>query len=119
MENRINICHISDLHFGIFENKSFSRTDLTFSLPYSLIGFFSQLDENEKPHFLIISGDLTSISEEDEYKQFFQFMKVFIEEKCFAKCKYDRYTEKDRTIIVPGNHDVVRKLKSGKEFGSD
>lgn len=120
MGNRINICHISDLHFGIYENKSFNPEDENFSLTNSLIEFIStKFNENEKPHFLIISGDLTSISDKVEYNQFSQFMESFIEEECFAKCYFDKYSEKDRTIVVPGNHDTVRKLKEGEKFGSD
>ncbi|UCC39694.1 MAG: metallophosphoesterase [Candidatus Aminicenantes bacterium] len=116
---KINICHISDLHFGIFENKSFSQDGAPFSLPSSFINFISQLNADEKPHFLIISGDLTSISEKGEYREFLEFMDAFIEAGCFAECCFKKYTKKDRTIIIPGNHDVVREYKSGKEFGSD
>ena len=111
MTNKINICHISDLHFGVYENKSFCTEDESFSLAYSLIEFISnQFDENQKPHFLIISGDLTSVSDKDEYSQFLQFMDHFIEEDCFAKCCFKKYKAIDRTIIVPGNHDTVRKV---------
>lgn len=120
MGNKINICHLSDLHFGIYENKSFSTEDESFSLTNSLIEFIStKFSESEKPHFLIISGDLTSISAKAEYDQFLQFIDTFIEEDCFAKCYFDKYSEKDRIIIVPGNHDTVRKLRNGKKFGSD
>jgi len=117
MKDNIYICHISDLHFGIYENKAYSQVDPTFTLPYSFIEFISGLPKNKKPHFLIISGDLTSISEEEEYEQFLQFIEDFIGDGCFSKC--NKYSEKDRIIIIPGNHDTVRKLKSGKEFGND
>ena len=119
MDNKINICHISDIHFGKFENKSLSKGGATISLIDSFTDFVFKLKEDEKPHFLIISGDLTSISSEDEYKQFIDFINRFIRKKCFAKCKFDQYCELDRTIVIPGNHDVVRKLQSGKKFGSD
>ena len=40
--NKINICHISDLHFGIFENKTFSKDGITFNLPDSFINFLER-----------------------------------------------------------------------------
>jgi len=120
MRNKINICHISDLHFGIFENKSFKTIDENFHLADSLIDFIStHFEEDEKPHFLLISGDLTSVSEKSEYKDFQSFIDNFIEEGCFARCYFNKYSEKDRIIIVPGNHDSVRELHRKGKYGSD
>jgi len=120
MRNKINICHISDLHFGIFENKSFKTIDEDFHLADSLIDFIStHFKEDEKPHFLLISGDLTSISKKSEYKDFLSFIDNFIEEGCFARCYFKKYSEKDRIIIVPGNHDVVRELDIKGKYGGD
>ena len=47
------------------------------------------------------------------------FIEDFISEKCLSKCIYNKYSEKDRIIIIPGNHDVVRELRSGDKFGGD
>jgi len=118
MHSKINICHLSDLHFGTYENKSFPAVDDSFSLTDSLIEFIStNFREEKKPHFLLISGDLTSISDKSEYREFLEFVDSFIDEKCFAKCYFDKYSEKDRTIVVPGNHDTVRKLKTKGKYG--
>lgn len=118
--NKINICHLSDIHFGIYENNSFKELDENFSITDSLIEFITiGLKQDEKPHFLVISGDLTSESNDDEYEDFLIFLDNFIKEECFAKCYFDKYSEIGRTIIIPGNHDVIRELKTEEKYGSD
>lgn len=120
MEKKFNICHISDLHFGLFENKSYESVDDSFRVINSFIEFLStDFYEEEKPHFLLISGDITSISDDSEYSDFIQFIEDFLSENCLSRCLFNKYSEKDRIIITPGNHDTIRQLKDSSKFGSD
>ena len=86
MMEKISICHISDLHFGLFENKSYHEIDHDFRIVNSFIEFITtDFREEEKPHFLLISGDITSISDDTEYKEFLDFIDDIISEKCLGR----------------------------------
>jgi len=120
MKKKFNICHISDLHLGLYENNSYKSIDDSFRVLDSFIEFLStNFNETEKPHFLLISGDITSISKDSEYSGFLQFIEDFLSENCLSKCLFDKYSARDRIIITPGNHDTVRQLKDTGKFGSD
>ena len=120
MKKKFNVCHFSNLHFGLYENNSYKLVDNSFRVIDSFIEFLStDFDEKEKPHFLLISGGITSISKNSEYSDFLQFIEDFLSENCLSKCLFGKYSEKDKIIIIPGNHDTVRQLKDSGKFGSD
>ncbi|WCL51312.1 metallophosphoesterase family protein [Leptospira sp. GIMC2001] len=95
----MRIVHISDLHLPIRLNPFILRRK-------SLIGYTNFALRRRKKHLLhksllesisklkydvlIISGDITNISEEKEFTQAKEFLKPILD---------------DRTFIIPGNHD--------------
>ena len=119
MDNTINICHISDLHFGLYYNRINNSCSDKYSLTDSFINYISDLKDKEKPHFVIISGDITSLANKDEFKDFNNFISSLVEQNCISECIFNKYSRKDRIIVVPGNHDVVRKLKIKGKYGRD
>ncbi|MCK4585841.1 MAG: metallophosphoesterase [Gammaproteobacteria bacterium] len=60
---------------------------------------------NSVPEAILITGDLTYAGEPEEYA----FAITWLEEFC-EKCG----TDLKSIFIVPGNHDVVRKIASSK-----
>lgn len=110
------IIHISDLHVSIYYNpdtspkdglKSYLTTDNTIDKSLHFITTFtSKINEikasYENPEFiLLITGDIANISEEPEYK----FAKKFIE-----RILEDLAIPKENCLIIPGDHDVSRRL---------
>ena len=90
--NKINILHLSDLQMG---------RDIDQILLKKLIIILSEL-KAELLDYVIITGDLTSSGEENEFKRF----KLFLVNLNIIF----PYIEKENIIIIPGNHDLDRKL---------
>jgi predicted MPP superfamily phosphohydrolase len=73
------IVHISDLHFGPPFRPDVGQAVIQFI-------------DKERPHFVVVSGDLTQRAK----KRQFEAAKIFL----------DRLPAKCRKIVVPGNHDI-------------
>ncbi len=123
MNEIIRIFHLSDIHFGKFNNfPRKKKTEQRYGTPNGLMDLLTQSDEKEKPHIIIISGDLTSVGSADDFKEFLGFIDKIVDNNCLRKVQNSDYTPKDRIIIVPGNHDVARtktgndKLHAFKKF---
>ncbi len=102
LKHPIIICHISDLHLGVLEATNASSGK---NLPDKFIDFLKELPEEEKPHFLLISGDVISFGERSLYMGFSGFVSEIVAGKCLRHC--DIYSPRERIIVVPGNHDVI------------
>jgi len=89
------IWQLSDLHFGAMNIMGFNPRQLA----DTLIAATSSTPEFE-PRFIIISGDLTSKSSEDELKDLLEFCKYLSDEF------WDEYRPQ-RFLVVPGNHDTT------------
>jgi 3',5'-cyclic AMP phosphodiesterase CpdA/energy-coupling factor transporter ATP-binding protein EcfA2 len=101
--------HISDTQFGSLFGWSDAKT-----LANSLIKDADELVKNRdiisKPKFLVVSGDLTSGADLNEFNEFKEFIELLMEGLGIAK---------SNVIVVPGNHDVNwmldRKIKELKD----
>lgn len=91
-DNRLTICHISDLQFGDLHTN-----------PLDLNSFFSKLGEfingrPVKPDLIAITGDIVFSG----YESQFNLAKDVIEK--FLNRVYESEKE-DKIVLVPGNHD--------------
>ncbi len=103
----IVICHISDLHLGFLEVARNSRNQ---SATDMFVKFLEGLPKEEKPHFLVISGDIVSVGDQTQYPRFGRMIQE-IEKKGLLK-ESDCYDIADRIIIVPGNHEIDEKREN-------
>ncbi len=110
MKNNTIIIHISDLHIyrkSLYEEKY----DLDFHFhteteDNDIDSFNSQLKKlidtfDSKNIFLVITGDISNSGEEDEFEKAEEFL-----EDLFQKLQID----KNKVLIVPGDHDINRSL---------
>lgn len=102
----ITILHLSDIQFGL--NHRFGRLGLPppddkFDTLLARLGKDLQMLEttkNLKPDLLVLSGDLTEWGKKTEFDDLLQFIEGLIKLLNLNR---------DRVIIIPGNHDVNRK----------
>lgn len=97
---KYSILHISDIHKA--QNVSYDA--LLQTLERDLVNF----TENEgivKPSFVVISGDIIQGAHTDE-----EIRTQYAEAEDFLNnlCKLYLENDKERLILVPGNHDVNR-----------
>lgn len=101
-KNKLNILHLSDLHF---DEKCIIENEITY-----LIEDAKRLNsfENEKNlqqfDYIILSGDLSASGSANEFSKVAQFVSRLIE-----LCDIDA----ERVLIVPGNHDYSREITHG------
>ncbi|MCD4779698.1 MAG: metallophosphoesterase [Candidatus Omnitrophica bacterium] len=100
----IDICHISDLHFGKLFCVKKKYNEYLYNPINGLIDFLESREESMKPDFLIISGDLTSMASSEEFDDFLNLIQLFEKGNCLKKS--EKYPPKMRILIVPGNHDL-------------
>lgn len=110
-EQVLRVCHISDLHFGVYHKcRALANTTARFSLT----DYFLQFCRHEVKagrffDLLVVSGDITSICDADEY----QAAEKFFQEVLHTGIIRRAGEHWDRVVLVPGNHDVLRKAKGG------
>lgn len=96
--DRIAIIQLSDLQFG--EKHSFSTPS---TISKYLIHDIKTLSEKYKfePYFLVLSGDISESSSEDEFDDAFLQISTLLDELSI---------DNDHLICIPGNHDINREL---------
>ena len=121
---RALLVHISDLHFGENLEKSkksrkFKKKILNFifkdigsrflaldphdiNLCDELAIFIAELSEKRKPDFLIASGDLTTLGDEESFKEVKDFLI-----RPWSLERPGLGFNSDTLIVVPGNHDTI------------
>ena len=92
-DHRIHILHLADLHFGKSAFARVCRTQLETDLIQEL-GI-------KRLEYLVISGDITNSSTEEEYDAAFAMVDGLV--KRFG-------LDSSRVVIVPGNHDLNWEL---------
>jgi len=107
---KIIIHHLSDIHFGVFEQwpvrsdkncKNIAeRASPSFSSQY--IKYLKYLEVEKQPHFVVISGDFAVTGDMPSLESGAKYCKEII--KYMRKVKESEPL--DRLIVVPGNHDV-------------
>jgi len=107
----VRICHISDLHFGgQHDPRRFSGIDQTFSRVDYFTAFLREsVQAGAEIDLVVISGDVTSVSAEDEYEEFVHFLE---EIERVGAIRSGRFWE--RIVLVPGNHEVSRRPSGGR-----
>jgi hypothetical protein len=89
----MNLLHLSDLHFGTFQQASIWSAQLLLDLKNELNIFNIEA--------LILSGDIANKSTESEYEAALRFIK---------ELRKDFNLKPSQIIIVPGNHDLNWQL---------
>ncbi|WP_081099182.1 metallophosphoesterase [Leptospira weilii] len=95
------LVHLSDLHFK--KNETGKAFDYYIHLRNELLKDLTEMCEtlNDPVSAILISGDLTFAGQMEE----FEFAETWLNELCYS-CK----AEFENVFIVPGNHDVDRKI---------
>lgn len=94
------ILHISDIHMGLLHS---SQGGIGTKPHNALIMALRNLKAEFKPHLCIISGDLTSVSADDEFNEAVSFLEELANEEVMGRM--DGIPPKARILVVPGNHD--------------
>jgi len=105
MKTKLNLIHISDLHFGKISqtDPKINKVHDTF---YTLSKKISDINKKDKIDYLIVSGDIGFSGGKDDYKKSnsgkiksaSDFFRLFE--------KGELFPESIKVIICPGNHDV-------------
>ncbi len=95
----LNVLHISDLHFGTTDNARTWYAKLAEDLRYELA--CSRLDA------VVISGDIASKSNPDEYAA----AQLFVN-----RLSQEFQLEPHQIVIVPGNHDINWQISEAAYF---
>lgn len=105
------IWQLSDIHFGIYNLLDNQPCELA-----TLFGFILDEHPSLKPDIIIVSGDLSSVAEKDEFKKFNEFL-THLSDIIWGESK------PQRILVVPGNHDTkwiangtADKLKTFQEI---
>jgi 3',5'-cyclic AMP phosphodiesterase CpdA/tetratricopeptide (TPR) repeat protein len=102
----LTVLHISDLQFG--RNHRFGQLGLADNPDAELDTLFKRLSDDldvlasdVKPELVVVSGDLVEWGLKREFEDALEFL---------VKLSEHTKIPRDRFIIVPGNHDINRKL---------
>ena len=113
-DNKISILQLSDIHFNFNSDKDYKE---------ELQEYIKKYSKNTELHGCLISGDILAankLTEEFDIEKTENFEKIFNKYKIWhsnaaniiknslSECRSLGTTYKDRSLVVPGNHDVVR-----------
>ncbi|MAB45828.1 MAG: hypothetical protein CMN67_10410 [Sphingomonadaceae bacterium] len=91
--------HISDVHFS--GQNSYDQNRLVSALLRSLPNLMLRFG---RPDFVFFTGDLAKSGQKSEYAEATSFFEHLLSVLGL---------EKDRLLVIPGNHDVDRKFNAG------
>lgn len=97
---KINWLHLSDFHFG----KNIFQQEFVASKIIDHVRNFIQ--KELEPDFIFITGDIANSGKLEEFKRFNEVIMTPLTEILGSKFK-------DRIFVVPGNHDLSRKINKG------
>ncbi|MDB6024178.1 MAG: hypothetical protein JWM68_401 [Verrucomicrobiales bacterium] len=108
MPNAITVLHISDMQFGKFHRFAEKKDGLTNShdtLTARLIQDLQHLAEHNgvSPDLILCTGDLAEWGMATEFADAFAFLAKLCEHYSLPR---------SRCVVIPGNHDINRKLCS-------
>lgn len=104
-DDAIRILHISDLHFTAGTDVKTTLRHLTSDLKD-----YDKLSGDGKLHYLVASGDFTNKGGLEGFPLAAEFIKLLQESL--------KLTDGRKTLLVPGNHDVVDQLNAYKRVPS-
>lgn len=104
MANKINVLHLSDIHFGIepktednITSTALARRDNVLS---ELLDYVGDIEDGWKPKLVVLTGDLGWSGIDSDYTQAAQWLDKLLQTLKLTK---------NDIIICPGNHDINRK----------
>lgn len=104
MTQRINILHLSDIHFGVEPKLEDNITSTALARRENflneLINYISEIEDEWKPDIVVLTGDLGWSGIDSDYKQAGEWL-----DKLLETLKLTR----NNLVICPGNHDINRK----------
>lgn len=106
MGQKINILHLSDIHFGAEPTLTVTSTAIAKrnNVIVPLINHLSEIETEWKPQIIVISGDIGWKGLDSDYEQ----AKEWIE-----KLLHTLRLDKSDLILCAGNHDLNRKKAKG------
>ncbi len=107
MTKKVNLLHLSDLHFGVEASLDYTDTAKAQrkNTLDALIKTLQELDTEWRPDVVVISGDIGWQGVQEDYQE----AKAWLEEKLLKELGL---TPKD-LVVCAGNHDINRKLTFG------
>lgn len=98
---KINILHLSDLHFGIEYNRKIPKAELgkrktTLIQLVDCLGFISKNHEDWRPDIIAITGDIGFAGKKEDYANAKEWL---------IKLLTEVGVNKEDLILCPGNHD--------------
>jgi predicted MPP superfamily phosphohydrolase len=94
---RLNVLHLSDMHFGAAGPGRFGRADERFGIPW--MAHLRYVTSEVDIDLVCVSGDLTWTASPDQFEQAGRFL-----DETLAVLRLP----KSRLLVVPGNHDMQR-----------
>ena len=98
MKRKINVLHLSDLHFG-FESREISPTASAQreNALKALQGTLNKLENEWKPNIVVISGDIGWKGHENDYKDAKRWLKSLLNSLDLTV---------NDLVLSAGNHDI-------------
>lgn len=104
MLNEINILHISDLHFGMESEKDETKKAQRDNALKEMIKTLSNLKDGDRPHIVVISGDIAWQGKESAYS---------IANEWISNLLNVLNVGKENLVVCAGNHDINRNKTMG------
>ncbi|MCP4602397.1 MAG: hypothetical protein GY847_18090 [Proteobacteria bacterium] len=110
---------ISDLHFGLF-GKTYVGKKLSVCTNY--LHRLKRLNPPNRPHVIVICGDVTSTASPDEFDEFKRFIESLKENGSSGHPILEPLIDggsvdyKSQIMVVPGNHDTRWKPETGEQM---
>lgn len=109
MKKKVNLLHLSDLHFGIEASWDYTETAMAQrkNTLDDLLKKVRGLDIEWRPDIVVISGDIGWKGIQEDYQK----AKAWLEEELLKELGL----KPEDLVLCAGNHDIDRKLTMGME----
>lgn len=97
----MNILHLTDFHISKQNHHHFDE------LCQSIGDAVNDIGKESYPDIILVTGDLTEVGNQDEYKWFKEGFKKMLDLEPFHKTRY--------VMIVPGNHDFSWEVEETRD----
>ncbi|EEM08341.1 hypothetical protein bmyco0003_49370 [Bacillus pseudomycoides] len=104
MLNEINILHISDLHFGMESEKAETQKAQRDNALKEMINTLSKLEDKDRPHIVVISGDIAWQGKESAYSIASEWISDLLNIFNIGM---------EELVVCAGNHDINRNKTMG------
>ena len=101
MIQKMNILHLTDFHTSKNNHKQFVE------LCKNINDAIKNLGEENYPHVILVTGDLTEVGNQDEYKWFKEGFNEMLQLETFHQHKC--------IMLIPGNHDFSWQVEETRD----